>query len=82
MEVKNIVRGAAGRKHLFMLKPNESKELVIAPIIKNGVALEVRPHNVCFEFHWRRGNATWLPQFPVRVRTNTATIRKYGLEEE
>jgi hypothetical protein len=65
-----------------MLKPNESKELVIAPIVKDGMALEVRPHNVCFKFHWRRGNATWLPRFPVRVRTDTATIRRYGLVEE
>src|SRR6266536_1383625 len=59
MELKSIVRGAAGRKHLFMLKPNEGKELVIAPIIKDGLALEVNSHNVCFEFRWRRGDATW-----------------------
>lgn len=82
MEIKNIVRGASGEKRLFMLKPEESKELIIAPLFKDNLALEAGPaHNVCFSFWWRRGNATWLRQFPVRVRTSTTTIRQYGLEE-
>jgi hypothetical protein len=80
LETRSLVEGAAGYRPYFMLRPGEAKELVIAPLYKNNVALEVRPHRVSFWIWWQRGNATWLPQLPVWVLTSTPTIRKYGLE--
>ena len=82
LEVGRLLRGAAGRRPYFMLKPGESKLLMIAPNFKDGMPLEVQKHRVKFSIYWRRGNATWLPQIPVSVWTDTGTIRKYGLEEE
>jgi hypothetical protein len=65
----------------FMLKPNERRELRIVALFKDGVPIEVTgDQSVTFFVWWRRGNATWLPQFPVTVRTSVARIRKYGLE--
>jgi hypothetical protein len=81
LEVGTLLEGAAGQRPYFMLKPREEKELVIAPRFRNGVALEVQSQNVTFRIYWRRCNATWLPQIPVYVLTNTATIRKYALEK-
>jgi hypothetical protein len=79
--VRNLIEAAAGYKPAFMLKPSESKELVIAPRFENGVPIEiVKAQRVNFLIFWRRGNATWLPQIPVWVITSTTIIRKYGLE--
>ena len=65
----------------FLLKPNERRELRIVAMFKNGVPIEVTgDQSVTFFVWWRRGNATWLPQLPVIVRTSVARIRKYGLE--
>jgi hypothetical protein len=83
LDTRDIVRGTMGHKKLFMLKPQESKELIVAPLFKDNLALEAgAPHRVVFSFSWRRGNATWLPQLPVTVRTSTTTIRLYGLESD
>jgi hypothetical protein len=82
LEINRLVRGAAGRSPYFMLKSGASKELVIAPMFKDGLPLEVNHHMINFRIYWRRGNATWLPQLPVVVRTSTSTIRKYALQEE
>jgi hypothetical protein len=70
-----------GEKPDFMLKPGASKELRIVPRFEGGVPLEIRPQSLVFSVWWRRGNATWLRQFPVRVRTSTSIIRQYGLEK-
>ena len=82
LETRSLVAGGVGRRPSFMLKPSESKELILAPKFKNNLAVEVTPQRVAFRFSWRRGNATWLPQVPVWVLTNTETIRKYGLQEQ
>jgi hypothetical protein len=82
LDVRRVVRGAAGKSPYFMLKAGDSKELKIAPMFKDGQPLEVTPHRVRFLLYWRRGNATWMPQIPIFVRTSTDIIRKYGLEEE
>jgi hypothetical protein len=78
----NIVRGQLQKSMFtpFMLKPNETKELLIMPKYKDGVAVEASSEDRYFAFwlHWRRGNATWLPQIPVPVWTNTGTIRQLG----
>jgi hypothetical protein len=78
----NIVRGQVQKNMFtpFMLKPDEIKELLIMAKYKDGVAVEARSGNryVDFWLHWRRGNATWLPQIPVPVCTNTSTVRQLG----
>jgi hypothetical protein len=76
-ETGTIVRGQIkkGMFSPFVLKPGESKELIIMPKFKDGIAIEAIG-NRYIEF-WR-GNATWLPQIPVPVCTNTKTIRQLG----
>ena len=81
LEVGTLVKGSMGHRPYFLLKPHEEQELVIAPRVKDGVALELKPQNVVFRIAWRRCNATWLPQIPVYVWTSTTTIRKYALEK-
>lgn len=46
---------------------------------KDNVAVEaLGTRYVEFWIFWRRGNATWLPQIPIPVCTNTQTIRELG----
>lgn len=81
-EIKNLVRGAAGKGISFILKSHDSREVLIAPLFKDGVALELtKPGAVNFWIYWRRGNATWLKMPPVPVCTSTEILRKFGLEE-
>jgi hypothetical protein len=81
MEVRSLVANQLGEGPYFLLKPREERELVIAPLFENNVALEMKPHDVKFKIYWRRGNATWLKQWPVHICTSTTTLRKYGLEK-
>jgi hypothetical protein len=75
----SIIKGQLGKGFPFILKPDESKELVVMAKYENGVAVEALGNRyVEFWIHWRRGNATWLPQIPVPVCTNTQTIRQLG----
>jgi hypothetical protein len=80
LEVRTIIEAQMGTGPYFMLKPKEEKELILAPNFKDNVALEVNPKSVTFRIYWRRGNATWLWQWPVHICTSTQTIRKYGLQ--
>ena len=76
----NIIKGQLGKDGFpFILKPDEGKELIVMPKFKDGMAVEaLRNRYVEFWIYWRRGNATWLPQLPVPVCTNTQTIRQLG----
>jgi hypothetical protein len=80
METRNVIGVVMGREPFFTLKPGESRELFLVSRVVDGLALEVKPQRVTFAVSWRRGNSTWLPQIPVYVRTDTQTIRKFGLE--
>jgi len=80
-EVASLIRGASGKGVAFILKSQESRELYLAPIIKDGIAMELsKPGKVNFWIYWRRGNATWLRMPPVPVCTSTDIIRKFGLD--
>lgn len=81
LEVRSLLAGAAGSAPSFMLKPGETKELILAPNFKDNLPLEIKPQRIRVQISWRRGNATWLPQVPVYVLTSTQTIRRYGLEK-
>jgi hypothetical protein len=75
----DIVKEEKGKRRHFILKPDESRELVIMAKSKGGVAIEAMGNRyVEFWIFWRRGNATWLPQIPVPVCTSTQTIRQLG----
>jgi hypothetical protein len=66
----------------FILKPDESKELLIMPKFEGGMPVEaIKNQYVEFWIYWRRGNATWQPQLPVPVCTTTGTIRQLGSVE-
>jgi hypothetical protein len=76
-----IVRGQIkkGMFSPFVLKSGDSKELIIIPKFKDGIAIEAMGNRyVEFWIHRRCGNATWLPQIPVPVCTNTKTTRQLG----
>jgi hypothetical protein len=76
---RSLIEGQAGKVPQFMLKPTESRLLILMPFIKNGVPLEIVKKRVDFWIQWRRGNATWLWQPPLAVCTSTDAIRLYGL---
>jgi hypothetical protein len=73
-EIRTVLEGAKGRVPRFMLKPAESRLL----IIKDNLPPEVtRPGRVDFWIKWHRGNATWLWQPPLAVCTSTEAIGLY-----
>jgi hypothetical protein len=76
---RSIIKGQLAKGFPFILKPDESKELLVMPKFKNGMAVEaLGSRYIAFWINWRRGNATWLPQIPVPVCTSTGTIRQLG----
>jgi len=77
----NILRGQLreGMFPPFMLKPGDSRELILMPKFVGGMAVEAMGDRyVEVWIYWRKGNATWLPQIPVPVCTNTRTVRNLG----
>jgi hypothetical protein len=76
----NIIRGQMEKTApTFILKPDETKELIIMTKFKDNMPMDVlKPGYVAFWISWRRGNATWLPQIPIPVCTTTRTIRQLG----
>jgi hypothetical protein len=76
----NLIRGQLAKPAPpFILKPDETKELVVNAKYKDDVAVEaLGARYVEFWIFWLRGNATWLPQIPIPVCTNTQTIRELG----
>jgi hypothetical protein len=64
---------------IFSINSKQSVELTFIPRYKGDVSMDANDQPVLFSFKWRRVNATWLPQFPVTIRTRTGLIRKlYG----
>lgn len=83
MEVKSLIKGAMGRSPKFLLKPDNEKHLIIAPLFDGGVAREVsRAGRVNFYVTWRSGNSTWWWRRAVPVCTHTETIRLFGLTDQ
>ena len=58
------------------IDPKGNAEFVIADRFEGGRKLSLTDQLVSFSVSWRRGSSTWLPQFPVAVRTKTSTINK------
>jgi hypothetical protein len=74
----NLLRGQLqeGMFKPFMLKPTESKELVLLPKYQGGVAVEaLRKTKIKVLIYWRRGNATSRPQLPVMISADTQMLR-------
>lgn len=75
----DLVREEKGKQRQFILKPDESREMLVMSKIENNVPLEaLGSRYVEFWIYWIRGNATWLPQMPIWVCTTTRTIRQLG----
>jgi hypothetical protein len=76
----NIIKGQMEKAApSFILKPDETKELLIMPKFKDNMPMDVlKPGYIAFWISWRRGNATWLPQIPLPVCTTTQTVRQLG----
>jgi hypothetical protein len=77
-EVRTLLEGAAGtQKFAFMLKPDETKELIIKAKVDGGIPLEVvKNRYIEFFIWWRRGDSTWMPRLPVLVCSTTTVIRQ------
>jgi hypothetical protein len=75
-ETRSLVEGQLRPLKPFFLNPKDSIELAIVPRFKNGVNMGLMDQAVRFSFSWRRQNATWLPQFPLTIRTRTLLIQK------
>jgi hypothetical protein len=77
--VGTLLRGAAGRKPTFTLRPQEAKELIIGRrYASDGTVKDRVNQNVTFRISWRRCNRTSQPRIPVYVRTNTSIVRQYA----
>ncbi len=81
LEPRSILRAAAGSTVSFVLAPGAGKDLFVISKFKDGLPLELNANLVAFRILWRRGNATWIPQLPVSVRTNMQTIRTFSMEK-
>lgn len=80
---RSVIRGVMGKSPKFLLKPDETKCLIIAPLLEDGLALEVkRPGRVNFYVKWRSGNSTWFWRRAVPVCTHTKTVRLFGLTDQ
>jgi hypothetical protein len=78
-ETGNLLRGQLleGMFKPFMLKPTESKELILMPKFRGGVAVEaLGKTKIKVLIYWRRGNATSYPQLPVAVCADTQMLRR------
>lgn len=83
METRSLIRGTKGKSPAFLLQPDETKHLIIAPLIQDGLALEVKkPGRVNFYVKWRSGNSTWVWRRSVPVCTHTETVRLFGLTDQ
>lgn len=83
-QTRSLLAGAIGAlKFAFVLKPTETKELIIKSNYKDGVAMELLGNRYAeFIIRWRRGNSTWMPQMPIFVCSTTQVIRQLGGVEE
>ncbi len=75
----NIVRGQVkeGMFPPFMLKPTESKELILMPKYQGGVAVEaLGKQDIEVSINWRKGNASSRKQRPIVISADTQTLRR------
>jgi hypothetical protein len=75
----NLIRGQVkeGMFPPFMLKPTESRELLLMPKFQGGVAVEVfAAQEIKVVIEWRRGNATAKRQRPIDVSADTQMLRR------
>jgi acetyl esterase/lipase len=65
-----------GRSPKFLVKPDEEKNLIIAPLFGGALAREAtQGGRANFYVSWRSGNSTWWWRRAVPVWTHTDTIR-------
>ena len=83
MDTRNLIKGALGRSPKFLLRPDEEKNLIIAPLFDGALAREAtQGGRVNFYVNWRSGNSTWWWRRAVPVCTHTDTIRLFGLIDQ
>ena len=73
-EVRDLVEAQRKGFPRILLKPGETQEFTIYSKCKDGIPLETQYNRVRAVIHWRRGNAMWLPQPPVRVFLTTTEL--------
>jgi hypothetical protein len=75
----NLLRGQLqeGMFKPFMLRPTESKELILMRKFQGGVAVKaLGKTKIKVLIYWRRGNATSRPQLPVAVCADTQMLHR------
>jgi hypothetical protein len=75
-DVRTIIEDQLSGITHWPIEPKGTAEFVIADRFEGGRKLSLTDRRVRFSVSWRRGSTTWLPQFPVTVRTDTSTINK------
>lgn len=76
LETRSLIEGQLNPLKSFFINPKGSVRLFFVPRFKNGVNMDLHDQAVRFSFSWRRGDATWLPQCPLTIRTRTLLIQK------
>jgi hypothetical protein len=83
LNTRTIIKGVMGKSPKLLLKPDEEKSLIIAPLFDGSIAREVsQAGRVNFYVNWRSGNSTWWWRRAVPVCTHTETIRLFGLIDQ
>jgi hypothetical protein len=62
----------------FLVPPDGKAELLIKAKSNAASDWTAKKRYVEFWVHWRRGNATWLPQIPIPVCSTTKLVRSLG----
>jgi hypothetical protein len=75
-DVRTIIEDQLSGITYWPIDPKGNAEFVIADRFEGGRKLSLTDQPVLFSVSWRRGSTTWLPQFPVTVRTRTSTVNK------
>ena len=74
--VRSIIEDQLSGITYWPIEPKGTAEFVIRDRFEGGRRPSLTDQRVSFPVAWRRGSTTWLPQIPITVRTDTATINK------
>ncbi len=78
-EPEGLISAQMGRSPSFFLASKETRDLFLVAVFENGTPIEARGEQpVVFEVRWRRGDKTAWWQWPLRVKTTTGHIRRFG----
>ncbi len=75
-DIRTIMEDQLSGITYWPIEPKGIAEFAIGDRFEGTRKLSLTDQRVRFSVSWRRGDTTWLPQFPVTVRTKTSTVNK------